>query len=187
VFPKARLLQTYGLSEVGILRSKSKSSESLWVKVGGEGFETKVVNGILWIRAESAMVGYLNAPDPFTADGWFVTGDAVEVDGDFIRILGRDSDIINVGGEKVYPAEVENILQMMDGVEDAAVWGEKNPLMGQIVKAKVSLSTLESPVDFRKRMKLFCRDKLPKFKIPQKVIIASEQLHSERFKKMRRI
>ena len=71
LFPNIKLLQTYGLSEVGILRSKSKSSDSLWVKVGGEGFETRVVNGMLEIKAKSSMLGYLNAPNPFTKDGWF--------------------------------------------------------------------------------------------------------------------
>jgi len=93
LFPHVRLLQTYGLSELGILRSKSKSSDSLWVKVGGEGFETRVTNGMLEIRAQSAMLGYLNAPSPFTPDGWFKTGDAVEVDGEYIRILGRKSHL----------------------------------------------------------------------------------------------
>ena len=88
LFPDIKLLQTYGLSEVGILRSKSKSSDSLWVKVGGEGFETRVVDGMLEIKAKSAMLGYLNAPSPFTEDGWFKTGDAVEVDGEYIKILG---------------------------------------------------------------------------------------------------
>src|SRR5437899_4617689 len=79
LFPKVRLLQTYGLSEVGILRSTSRSSDSLWVKVGGDGFQTRVVDGMLEIKARSAMLGYLNAASPFTADGWFKTGDAVEV------------------------------------------------------------------------------------------------------------
>src|SRR5205823_4172895 len=65
--PNVQLQQTYGLSEVGILRSKSRSSDSLWVKLGGEGFQTRVVDGILQIKAESAMLGYLNAPSPFTA------------------------------------------------------------------------------------------------------------------------
>ena len=100
LFPDVRMLQTYGLSEVGILRSKSKSSDSLWVKVGGEGFETRIVDGLLEIKAKSAMLGYLNAPSPFTEDGWFITGDAVEVDGEYIRILGRKSELINVGGGK---------------------------------------------------------------------------------------
>ena len=97
LFPNICLLQTYGLSEVGILRSKSKSSDSLWVKVGGEGFQTRVVGGLLEIKAESAMLGYLNAPSPFTKDGWFQTGDSVLVDGEYIIILGRKSELINIG------------------------------------------------------------------------------------------
>ncbi|MFN8707421.1 MAG: long-chain fatty acid--CoA ligase [Planctomyces sp.] len=98
IFPNVRFQQTYGLSELGIMRSRSKESGSLWVQVGGEGFETKIVDGILWIRAASAMLGYLNAPSPFTEDGWFITGDLVEIDGDYLRIKGRASEIINVGG-----------------------------------------------------------------------------------------
>jgi long-chain acyl-CoA synthetase len=186
LFPRIRLLQTYGLSEVGILRSQSRSSDSLWVKVGGEGFETRVVDGLLQIRAQSAMLGYLNAPSPFTADGWLATGDAVEVDGEYLRIRGRQSEIINVGGEKVYPAEVESVLQGMEGVRDVTVSAEANPITGQIVAAKVRLSTRETLSAFRKRMRLFCQDRLPAFKIPQKVLIVDEETHGERFKKMRR-
>ncbi len=185
VLPRTRLVQTYGLSEVGILRAKSKSSDSLWVKVGGEGFETRVADGMLEIKARSAMLGYLNAPSPFTDDGWFKTGDAVEVDGEYIRILGRKSEIINVGGEKVYPSEVESVIQLMPGVQEALVTGEKNPITGQLVKARVRLNTGETIPEFRTRMRVFCQDKLPIFKIPQKVEIAQEALYSGRFKKMR--
>jgi acyl-CoA synthetase (AMP-forming)/AMP-acid ligase II len=187
LFPRVRLLQTYGLSEVGILRSKSKSSDSLWVKVGGEGFETRVVDGMLEIKAKSAMLGYLNAPSPFTADGWFKTGDAVEVDGEYIKILGRKSELINVGGEKVYPAEVESVLQTMDGVLEVAVRGEPHPMTGQIVTATVRLATAEALPEFRQRMRAFCQDKLARYKIPQKIVITAEAVHSERFKKMRRL
>ena len=131
------------------------------------------------------MMGYLNAPSPFTEDGWFITGDAVEVDGEYIRILGRKSEVINVGGEKVFPAEVESVLQMMESVEDVAVSSEPNPLTGQIVKAQVKLNTGETVSEFRKRMREFCRDKLTNYKIPQKVLLVSEEMHGERFKKMR--
>ncbi len=186
LFPQIRLLQTYGLSEVGILRSRSKSSDSPWVQVGGEGFETRVVDGMLYIKAHSAMLGYLNAPSPLTEDGWFPTGDAVEVDGEYLRILGRKSEIINVGGEKVYPAEVESVLQTLDGVEEVIVSGESNPITGQIVTAKVKLNTGETIAEFRKRMRAFCQQKLPAFKIPQKVVLVADDLHGERFKKMRR-
>lgn len=184
-FPQVRLLQTYGLSELGILRSKSESSESLWVKVGGDGFETRVVDGMLEIKADSAMLGYLNAPSPFTDDGWFRTGDVVEVKGEYMRFKGRQSEIINVGGEKVYPAEVESVLQLLDGVEEVVVTGEPNPLTGQIVKARVRLSREESLDTFRKRMRSFCKDRLSRFKIPQKVELADTELHSERHKKIR--
>jgi acyl-CoA synthetase (AMP-forming)/AMP-acid ligase II len=186
-FPNVKLQQTYGLSEVGILRSKSKAPDSLWVKVGGEGFETRVVDGMLEIKAKSAMLGYLNAPSPFTADGWFRTGDAVEVDGEYIRILGRKSELINVGGEKVYPAEIESVLQTMPGVVDAAVAGEPHPMTGQIVVARVRLAQEEELPAFRARMRAFCRDKLAGYKIPQKVEIVRDDLHSERYKKMRRL
>lgn len=186
LFPKIRLQQTYGLSEVGILRSKSKSSDSLWVKIGGEGFETRIVDNILQIKAQSAMLGYLNAPSPFTEDGWFNTGDVVEVDGEYIKILGRQSEIINVGGEKVYPTEVESVIQEMDNVVEVTVYGEKNPITGNIVCAKVKLLRDESPRVFSKQLKAYCRDRLQPYKVPVKVKIVNDQQYSERFKKLRR-
>lgn len=185
LFPDIRLLQTYGLSEVGILRSKSRASDSLWVRVGGEGFETRVRDGMLEIKAKSAMLGYLNAESPFTDDGWFKTGDSVEVDGEYFRFLGRKSEIINVGGEKVYPAEVEDVIQQMPGVEDVAVIGEANPITGQIVAAQVKLETDESAPEFRKRLHDFCRSRLDRFKVPRKVDLVAESFHSGRFKKIR--
>jgi len=94
----------------------------------------KVMQRASWmfagVKAQSAMLGYLNAPDPFTPDGWFKTGDAVEVDGEWMRILGRRSEMINVGGEKVFPSEVEGVLQEMDGVEEVTVSGETNVIHG---------------------------------------------------------
>ena len=169
--PNVRLQQTYGLSELGILRSKSKDNSSLWVKIGGEGFKTKVVDGILWVKAELAMLGYLNAPSPFNDEGYMVTGDMVEVDGEYMRILGRQSEIINVGGQKVYPAEVESVLLQMDNVQDAVVLGEKNPITGHMVTARVNLAQPEEARAFKLRMFAFCRDKLASFKIPVKVEI----------------
>ena len=185
LFPDIRLLQTYGLSEVGILRSKSKSSDSLWVKVGGEGFETRVVDGLLEIKAESAMLGYLNAPSPFTEDGWFQTGDSVLVDGEYIKILGRKSELINIGGEKVYPQEIESVIQDMANVAEVTVFGEKNPIMGNIVCAKVRLVNDMDKKIFARELKLYCSTRLEKFKIPVKIKIIDEEQHSSRFKKMR--
>ncbi len=185
LWPAVRFQQTYGLSELGILQSKSKDSSSLWVKVGGEGFETKVVKNILWIRARSAMVGYLNAPSPFDDEGWFNTQDVVEVDGEYLRILGRESDIINVGGQKVYPAEVEGVLLQMAHVRDVTVRGARNPIMGQIVVAAFELSQPEAPEALKQRMWEHCKDRLARYKIPVKVELVDRTAVSERFKKAR--
>lgn len=183
--PHVTLMQTYGLSETGILRSKSKASDSLWLKLGGEGFETRVVEGILQIKAASAMLGYLNAPSPFTADGWFNTQDRVDVDGEYFRILGRDSEIINVGGQKVYPAEVESIIQSVDNVADVVVFGEAHPITGQIVCARVSTVEPADSRELRASIKQACRANLESYKVPVKIELTDQRQHSERFKKVR--
>ncbi len=184
--PNVKLIQKFGATEIGTMRSQSRASGSVWVKIGGEGYETRIVDGLLEVKAESAMLGYLNAPSPFTEDGWFRTGDAVEIDGEWMRILGRKSDVINVGGEKVYPAEVESVLQEMDGVEEVTVVAESNPITGKIVVARVKLLSDETGSAFRKRMWDYCRTRLPGYKIPQKVTLAEASLTGARFKKMRR-
>ena len=183
-FPGVKLLQTYGLSELGILRSQSRDDGSLWMRVGGEGFETKIVNHRLFIRAQSAMLGYLNAPSPFDADGFFDTGDLAEVDGEWIRIVGRHTEVINVGGNKVLPVEVENVLLAMENVADVEVHGEPSPIMGRIVVATVRLAQPEDPAAFKTRMRLFCQGRLPDYKMPARVRF-SDGLHSARFKKVR--
>ena len=185
IFPNVKLQQTYGLSELGILHSRSKDSDSLFMKVGGEGFETKIVDGKLWIRAKSAMIGYLNAPSPFDKDNWLNTGDMVIEEEGYLRILGRESEIINVGGQKVYPFEVENVLLEVKNIKDAVVKGEKNPILGNIVTAKLNLYKPEPKDSLAKRIKDFCKDKLEPYKIPIKIEISEENLYGARFKRMR--
>jgi long-chain acyl-CoA synthetase len=183
--PWVRLKQTYGLSELGILPTFTRDSSSLWLKLGVAGFEHKVVDGVLWIRSEMAMLGYLNAPSPFDPDGWFNTQDLVEVDGDFIRILGRRSEVINVAGEKVHPTEVEDVLLQLDNVKDATVSGKQNPVTGQVVAARITLLRPEDPEAFKRRVRNFCRDRLDRYKMPAVIEIVEEAHHGERFKKSR--
>ncbi|HEY4304303.1 MAG TPA: long-chain fatty acid--CoA ligase [Gemmatimonadaceae bacterium] len=185
-FPGIRLAQTYGLSELGVLRTKSKESGSLWVKFTGEGYETSIRDGILWVRTAAAMMGYLNAPDLFDDEGWLNTEDAVEVDGDYLRILGRVSDLVNVGGRKIYPAEVENVIMQMENVRDVAVTGEPSALTGQLLVARVNLVEPEAFDAFKKRLRVFCRERLPAYKIPAKIELTDADQFGARMKKMRR-
>lgn len=188
LFPDVQFRQTYGLSEVGILRVRSESSASLWMQVGGEGVQTRIVDGMLRIRSDTAMEGYLNAPNPFDEEGWFNTQDQVEVQGDYLRILGRKSDLINVGGQKVFPAEIENVLLQIPQILDAAVVGRAHPLLGQVPEAIVNLrpdANIDGSMDLKQIIRSYCRDKLAPYQIPVYVTLREEGLHSERFKKIR--
>jgi acyl-CoA synthetase (AMP-forming)/AMP-acid ligase II len=186
ILPHVTLQQTYGLSEVGILRSKSERSDSLWVRIGGEGYQTKVEAGTLWIKANSAMMGYLNAPSPFDAEGWLNTGDLVEVQGEHVRFLGRESEIINVGGQKVHPTEIENVLLEIPNVRDVTVSAAPNPITGSMVEARFNLLEPEDFTSFKKRVREYCRGRMEPFKIPARMTIVEKDQFSGRFKKMRR-
>lgn len=188
LFPGARFKQTYGLSELGVLPTRSKAPGSLWLQIGGGvGCETRVVDNVLWVRSDTAMLGYLNAPSPFDQDGWYNTEDTVETDGPYMRILGRASDLINVGGRKVYPTEVENVLLEMGNVQDATVWGRSNPVTGQIVAARLSLAQPEDSDALERRIHRFCRGRLEPYKVPLYVEIVDGDQHGRRFKKIRPI
>jgi acyl-CoA synthetase (AMP-forming)/AMP-acid ligase II len=186
LLPGVELQQTYGLSEVGVLRSQSRPDGSLWVRLGGEGFETQVREGVLWVRSQYRMVGYLNAPSAFDAEGWFNTQDQVEVDGDYFKILGRVTDLINVGGQKVYPAEVEDVILAQANIAEVVVCGEKHALLGHIVVAKVVLHTPEPLDALRLRIRKACQARLSAFKVPVKVELLDQAAYSARFKKVRR-
>ncbi len=184
--PSVRFKQTYGLSELGILSTRSKGDDTLWFKLGSTaGFEHKIVDGVLWVRSRMAMLGYLNAPAPFDDDGFFNTQDVVETDGEYIRILGRRSEIINVGGEKVYPSEVENVLLEIPNIVDASVTGRPSHVVGMVVKATVQLLESEDGRALGRRVREYCRERLEPFKVPAVVEISTTPQHSDRFKKIR--
>jgi acyl-CoA synthetase (AMP-forming)/AMP-acid ligase II len=166
--------QTYGLIELGVLRAKSASKNSLLVKLGGEGYDLRVVDGKLEIKAEASMLGYLNAPSPFTDDGYFRTGDRVEQHGDFLKIIGRESEQINVGGEKVFPVEVETVLLA------------SHPLSGKIVCADVVANSvdMDEPA-MRTLIRKFCNERLESYKVPIKIRFVEGPLAGERQKRVR--
>lgn len=137
LLPSVDFRQTYGLSELGIVRATSKDRRSLMVRLGGEGVETRIVNDVLEIRSESRMLGYLNARSPFDADGWYNTGDVVRQEQGFLQIVGRTNDVINVAGLKFMASDVERVVHGFPGVALAKVEARSNPLTGQHVEVTV--------------------------------------------------
>lgn len=185
VFPKVKFLQTFGTSETGISTTSSKSSNSLFMKLEDINGEYKIVENELWLRSKTQVLGYLNASmDSFTSDGWFKTGDLVEVDREYIKIIGRAKEVINVGGQKVLPAEVESIILEMEEISDCMVYGEKNAITGQTVVCDVVLN--KNIENIKKRVRVFCKDRLDAYKIPTKVNVVDKTNFSDRFKKIRR-
>ena len=185
VFPKVKFLQTFGTSETGISTTSSKSSNSLFMKLEDINGEYKIVENELWLRSKTQVLGYLNASmDSFTSDGWFKTGDLVEVDGEYIKIIGRAKEVINVGGQKVLPSEIESIILEMEEISDCMVYGEKNAITGQTVVCDVVLN--KNIENIKKRVRVFCKDRLDAYKIPTKVNVVDKTNFSDRFKKIRR-
>ncbi|TKA97170.1 long-chain fatty acid--CoA ligase [Cereibacter changlensis] len=185
-FPGVQLIQKYGASELGALRSRSEGARSRWIRLEGDGAAWRVADGLLEIRTTTAMVGYLNAPSPFTEDGWYRTGDRVEVQGDQLRFLGRDSDMINVGGQKVFPAEVENALMQIPGVVEASVYGAPHPLLGAAVCARIRMADPEArPAEIRSAIRTGLAGVVEPYKIPQKIELATGPLATARFKQHR--
>jgi long-chain acyl-CoA synthetase len=183
--PWVRFKQTYGLSELGILPTQSRDSDSVWLKLGNTGYEHKIVEGVLWIRSQTALLGYLNAPSPFDADGWFNTQDLVEVDGEYIRIFGRKSELINVGGEKVHPTEIENVLLQLDNVKDVTVCGQPNAVTGEVVAARITTVVPEDAEALKRRARQFCQARLERYKVPAVIELVLEDHFGARFKKSR--
>ena len=187
-FPGVRISQKYGTTETGAPRTVSRGSDSLWVQLGGAGVETRIdPGGVLWIRGAGTLLGYLNAASPIDSDGWFCTGDLVECDGPWLRILGRASDVINVGGEKVSPADVERVILELEWVAAASVSGQSHPLMGQVVTARVSLVEGTDPAAAERRVRRHCLERLPRYKVPVTVDVAEGGLSSMRQKLVRNV
>lgn len=187
-FPRTKFLQTFGTSETGISQTRSFASDSTLLKIDDPATEFRIVNGELQLRTKTQILGYLNAgtAERFTEDGWFRTGDLVEERSDgFLKIIGRKSDVINVGGEKVFPAEVESVLLEIPQIADCAVFGEANPITGQTVSAKVVLNEPMKTLDAKRMIADFCRNRLARYKIPAKVAVVPATEFSDRFKKIR--
>jgi acyl-CoA synthetase (AMP-forming)/AMP-acid ligase II len=185
--PNISFIQTFGTSETGISQTVSRSSVSTQIKIEDPNTEFKIVAGELWLRSNSQILGYLNHEmSRFTADGWFKTGDIVEESSDgFLTITGRREDIINVGGEKVTPSEVESVLLEIPEVADCLVYGEKNAITGQNVAAEIVPQT-ECDLKMLKRIiKKHCRAVLSAYKVPARIVFTEKTSFSDRFKKSR--
>jgi o-succinylbenzoate---CoA ligase len=98
-------------------------------------------NGQLLVKSPTLLRCYRDGTDPRTSDGWYATGDAGTIDTNGrVSVFGRIAEVINTGGEKVWPAVVENALKTHPEVVEALVFGEADEDWGQRVVAHVELA-----------------------------------------------
>jgi long-chain acyl-CoA synthetase len=180
LLPNVDFRQTFGMSELGIVRVKSESRDSLFMQVGGDGVETRVIDGMLQIRSNSRMLGYLNAPSPFDANGWYDTKDVVAVKGAYYKVTGRTSDVINVGGLKFMASEVERVALLFPKVSLVKAMPKDNPITGQHVELAVQ-PTDGDTID-KDALSAFLKERLQSHMLPKRIRVESIAV-GHRFKK----
>jgi acyl-coenzyme A synthetase/AMP-(fatty) acid ligase len=190
-YPGVFISQAYGSTEVGIAFEVTDALAGFpasFISSAGE-VEVKVENSSVWVRSPRMAARYLG-PDPAISDssGFADTGDIVERRGDRYYFLGRRTGIINIGGLKVDPEEVEAQINSHPAVRMSCARPKRNPITGSVVVADVvleeenhrPLETIEEEI-----LKL-CRERLPKHKVPVKLHFVSSLAVAESGKVTRR-
>jgi len=181
LLPGVDFRQTFGMSELGIVRVRSEARDSLYMQVGGEGVDTRVVDGVLQIRSATRMLGYLNAPSPFNDAGWYDTKDVVECKpGGWCKVVGRISDVINVGGLKFMASEVERVALAFPNVSLVKAQPRANPITGQHVELTVQAT--DAHVLDKDALLQFMREQLQPHMVPRRVRLEAVDV-GHRFKR----
>lgn len=190
---KAPVLEAYAMTEAAHqmtsnpLPPAARKPGSVGI---GQGVEVAILDsngkhveeGEVCIKGANVTKGYLNNPQAnkssFTADGWFRTGDQGKKDKDgYVILTGRIKELINRGGEKISPLEIDGVLLAYPKVGEAICFGVEDEMYGQEVHAAVVLKKgheNEDPKKIEKEVQEFAAAKLAKFKIPKRVYVVKE-------------
>ena len=178
ILKKGNLATYYGLTEASrstfMIFDKNNGREES-VGRAAPGVEIKIVNennndGEIWIKGNNVIKKYWNnvKADKNIVDGWLQTGDIGYFDEEgYLFLKGRNDDMINVGGEKIMPYEIEEVVKQIPGVDDVAAFGIEHEIFGQVVKLNV-VKSKDSDLD-KSKILTYCMKNLEKFKIPSKI------------------
>ncbi len=175
-----RILERYGMSEAGMITSNPLDGDREPGTVGYPLPDVQVRTselGVLEIIGPNVFKGYWRMPEKtdeeFLPDGWFITGDLCEItDEGRVSIVGRSKDLIISGGYNIYPKEIENEIDLLDGVVESAVIGVFHPDFGETVVAVVV--TTETASTSEAKIIAGLDGKLARFKLPRRVFLVDE-------------
>lgn len=164
----APVVETYGLTEsCGGVVYEGHPLAGVEVRVSGE--------GEIQLRGPTLMLGYRSDPEAtaaaFTPDGWLRTGDAGELDAaGRLHVIGRADELINTGGEKVWPREVEAVLAAHPKVAEVAVGGRLDPEWGERVVAFVVPADPTAPPSLAE-LRAAVAERLPRYAAPRELVL----------------
>lgn len=165
--PSARITHIYATTEAGICFSVSDGRAGFprsWLENPDRKVELRVKDSQLLVRrrgeTSSAILERAN-------DGWWPTGDLVRLEGDRVHFVGRQSEVVSVGGAKVSPVEVEACLAEIPGIHAARVFGRKSSLAGSVLVAQLVLAPQSDQELSRRQALQHCRSRLPAFAVPR--------------------
>ena len=182
-YPQALVAHAFASTEAGVgfeVRDGLAGFPASLIDAPGARVRLTVADGTLRIRSGGNAHGYLGsdaASFPRTADGAIDTGDRVEERSGRYHFLGRAGGVINVGGLKVYPEEIEAVLNAHEWVRVSLVRSRRNPITGSVVVAEVVLadevpgSTRPAPEALTRELTQSCRQSLAAYKVPTMIRI----------------
>lgn len=175
-FPDARLIHIYASTEAGTgfaVQDGHAGFPASWLNSGKEPSLRVSEAGHLLIRP-AILAGGREIAGRLDTEGYLDTQDLVKIQGDRVYFLGRASGAINVGGSKVNPEEVENIIREVKAVVDVRVFGKASSMMGQLVAAEVVPAVGHEPTALRKEILQHCREMLQGWQIPVSISFVEE-------------
>jgi acyl-coenzyme A synthetase/AMP-(fatty) acid ligase len=181
-FPEAMVSLAYASTEAGVafaVNDGAAGFPALFVQRVHGGVEMKVEDGSLRIRSPRTASRYVGSAARLAdVEGFVDTGDMVELHGDRYLFAGRRGGVINIGGLKVHPEEVEAVINRHPQVRMSLVRSRKSPITGAIVTADVVLKSgyepTAIPVDVKDDILKLCRDELPLYKVPAAISIVPD-------------
>lgn len=179
MFPKARVTHIYAATEAGVgfsVNDRKSGFPSSFLTSPPAGVSLRVENGRLYVKNTGVNPTYLGTNQNFgTEDGWIDTGDNVDVVGDRVYFLGRASGLLNIGGNKVHPEEIERILMEHPDVVLAKVYGRSSSIMGTIIQADVILnSSANDKISIGRELKEFVRLRAADDMVPAIIRVVDE-------------
>jgi len=170
-FPRAKITHIYASTEAGVGFSVSDCHAGFpaeYLVESPRGVLLKVVDNRLFLKSDNLAKSIIDVSTYKDSDGYIDTGDLVELKGNRYYFLGRASGLINVGGNKVYPEEVEQVLLSHERIKLARVYAKKSHLMGDLVVCDMVVDIIDTDLvaQLKKQIRAHCSQYLPDWKTP---------------------